>query len=113
MQSIEQGTISSFASSLQSMESGVSGTVGGTTTEPEGYSFNLTAGDGPSSLYQGYSDGSVAGAIGSINAEPIAGHALILFIDAITPTILFDGNCLAEVSGKTVWVDSVEYTFRS
>lgn len=79
----------------------------------DSYSFNLTAGDGPSSLYQGYSDGSLVGAMGTIDAEPIPGHTLIVFLDAISPTIIFSGDATAKVSGKSIWVDSVEYPFDS
>lgn len=79
----------------------------------EAYTFNLTAGDGPSSVFQGYSSGAFGGAFGSIDAEPIAGHTLVAIIDALGSIIAFSGDCTADVAGKTVWVDSVQYPFEN
>lgn len=75
-----------------------------------GYSFNLTAGDYFGAL-QGYSDGSLIDAFGSIDADPVSGHALAIFVDGASASIVFDGDCVTELSGKTVWIDSVEYPF--
>jgi hypothetical protein len=77
---------------------------------PAGLSFNMTAGD-LAGIAQGYSNGSVVAAFGSIDAEPIPGNDLKLFIDGAGGGIAFDGDVMALVAGLTVWVDGVEYPF--
>lgn len=110
MQAIEQGTISSYASSLQSMEGGVSGTAGGTTPAPEGYSFQLTAGMELGAV--GYDIGVLIGTFGSIDAEPHPTADLAVFIvSGGGGSVWFVGDITSDLSGKTVKVDSTEYTF--
>ena len=76
---------------------------------PSGYSFNMTAGD-PNGSIQGYSNGSLLPAFGSIDAEPISGETLLyLATGSIANEMRFDGDIVSLLSGLTVWVDSVEY----
>lgn len=111
MQAIEQGSISSFASSLQSMESGVSGTAGGITTEQPGYFFQLTAGTGSGAT--GYDSGVLVGPFGSIDAQPHPTSDLEAFWISAggSGVVWFAGDITADLAGKTVKVDSIEYTF--
>lgn len=77
-----------------------------------GYSFNMTAGDFGGSI-QGYSDGNLLPAFGSIDAEPVSGETLVALIDQGSGSggIVFTGDLLAEFTGLSVYVDSVEYPF--
>lgn len=75
-----------------------------------GYSFNMTAGDF-SGVIQGYADATSVN-IGSIDAEPITGETLqFLLTGSAGNGISFHGDVTASVSGKSVWVDGVQYPF--
>jgi len=75
------------------------------------FSFNMTAGD-LGGVAQGYSDGSLISAFGSIDAEPIGGTTLTFLITgSVGATISFAGNITATVAGLSVWVDGVEFPF--
>lgn len=79
--------------------------------EASGYSFTMTAGDLVATV-QGYSDGSVSSAFGSIDAEPIPATDLQFLISGgAGNAIQFAGDQTALLAGKTVWVDGVEYPF--
>ncbi len=71
------------------------------------YSFNMTAGTG--SGFTGYSDGSLIGAFGSIDAEPISGETLAAVISGPFDVVSFTGDVTSLISTHTVWVDGVEY----
>lgn len=77
---------------------------------PPGFSFNMTAGD-LGGAAQGYADETSAG-IGSIDAEPIPGETLqFLVTGTVINGINFHGDVLGSVTGRSVWVDSIQYPF--
>ena len=76
-----------------------------------GYSFTMTAGDFSGSI-QGYSNGTFIDTFGSIDVEPLPGNPLLTFFGgSLTNGIGFQGDCLSQLSGKSVWIDGVEYPF--
>lgn len=81
-----------------------------------GYSFTMTAGDIYAAgvafgyLKEGYF--SAPTDYGSIDQEPVPGHALIMIAYStmiIDSSVVFLGDATALLSGKTVWVDGIEY----
>lgn len=83
--------------------------------EPAGYSFTMTAGDF-AGIVSGYLTAEASGGsqVGSIDEEPIAGHPLYQFVaynDGSLGGIIFEGDATADVAGKSVWVNGVEYPF--
>lgn len=75
------------------------------------YSFNLTAGNFAGSVF-GYSNDLIGSPFGSIDGEPIDGtNYLKGMISGSLNAIVFEGDATTLVTGKTVWVDSVEYVF--
>lgn len=107
-----------FAASAaaQSLTLTGAGTGASGTPLPSSYSFTMTAGD-YATVIQGYNidDSSGLPVMGSIDAEPIPGHVLgVLYTSSSQQgMIVFVGDVTALVSGKTVWVDGVEYPFDS
>lgn len=76
----------------------------------DGYSFELTAGTGSGTT--GYDTGVVAGTFGSIDAQPHPTADLAAFVVAGGAGVVwFVGDITADLAGKTVKVDSTEYTF--
>lgn len=78
----------------------------------EGYSFTMTAGVF-SGVVLGYSDGSVIPAFGAIDGEPVSGHALAFLSSSASGAggMSFAGDATALLSGKSLWVEGVEYPF--
>lgn len=79
-----------------------------------GYSFNMTAGNAAGTV--GYDvDGSEAGSpIGSINAEPVPGHALSYVLDFASDgatVVYFAGNATALLAGLKLYIDGVMIAF--
>lgn len=76
------------------------------------YSFNMTAAD-YFGFVQGFSDGGLFDAFGSIDAEPIPGHdcVALYYASAFSAVICFEGDVTAMLAGRTAWIDGVEYPF--
>lgn len=73
---------------------------------PPASSFTLTAGFGGASI------GYKAGSFGSISVEPFPGTPLLEFTvseGSVLGVIQFNGDVTSSLSGKTVWVNGVEY----
>lgn len=76
-----------------------------------GYSFTLTAGD-LFGFVQGYGVAAFIGSdFGSIDAEPVPGHALYLLLSGGENGITFNGNAAALLTGLQVYVGGVAYPF--
>jgi hypothetical protein len=84
----------------------------GTYSGGVAYSFNMTAADYFGSV-QGFSDGGLFDAFGSIDAEPIPGHdcVALYYASAFSAVICFEGDVTAMLAGRTAWIDGVEYPF--
>lgn len=75
-----------------------------------GHSFTMTA--GVFDILIGYADEDVFGLhFGSIDTEPTPGFvvAFILYVQIAPTQFAVFGDAVAQLAGKTVWVDGIEY----
>jgi hypothetical protein len=68
------------------------------------YAFNMTAVD-IAGIYVGY----IGGSFGSIDAEPLEENAVVYVVSGTQNVIAMEGDCVALLTGKEVWVDGVNY----
>ncbi|MCB1471103.1 MAG: hypothetical protein KDK08_28950, partial [Rhizobiaceae bacterium] len=81
------------------------------TYDEGGYSCTMTAATIPGAGATGYSEGSLFGAAGSIDQEPVPGETVtVIGSDPSATIIYFLGDLTSILNGLSVWVDGTDYT---